>query len=223
MNTDCMTQNRNCNIDFMKGFVMALLPLFHATSGVIHFVIGLYQMPLLMLISGWLVFRVDKDINSKWLLSRLKKLLIPYLFWGIIYWLPKYGDYNMVAYVDAIFSTTYWFLVVLAIFSLLIWGAIQISNRFLSTYKYAIIIILLIIDAFLKIVSVFSDFTMSGSCAWHSTFFFGGYCLHRFWVLGKIDRRVAGICAGISAIILGAWVMMRFYGGGRATAIRYKL
>lgn len=116
-----MRHERNVNVDFMRGFVMLLLPLFHSTTGMIHTIIGVYQMPLLMMISGYLTFNENRQLDIKWVYKRGKRLLLPFLFWSCIYWLPKWKQYQFKGLVDAMFSTVYWFLIVLFIFSILIW------------------------------------------------------------------------------------------------------
>ena len=208
MDTDLnISQVRNINIDFMKGFVMLLLPFFHSTTGRIHSIIGLYQMPLLMIISGFLTYRDNKVINSIWVVNRLKRLVIPFVFWSLFFWLPKYDEYALEDYVDVIFSTVYWFLIVLSIFSIIIWGCYNISEQWFST-KYGIILIMLVIDVLLKFMSIFIEFHLISLCAWHITFFFGGYILHEFYALDQIDN--IKCCVGV---VIGVMVFRSLYAG----------
>lgn len=205
-------EKRDSNIDFLRGLVMLLLPLFHSTTGIIHSVIGVYQMPLLMGISGYLSEGRDRTIDILWIKKRFCRLMIPFLFWSIVYWAPIFYKQSRVD-IDAVTSTVFWFFLVLFIFSVVIWGVTRIE-KFLNTflpYRYWIVIIMLSVDLFIKMIALISNIHVVSLCAWHITFYFSGYLLHReklnfhgakpIWSTGSLSD-VAVMIGCIIAIIL---------------------
>lgn len=170
---------RNINIDFLRGFVMLLLPLFHSSTGIVHTMIGVYQMPLLMGISGYLVGQTS-TININWIKKRFLRLMIPFFFWSIVYWTPIFYKQNSFD-LDAVTSTVYWFFLVLFILSILIYGIIKFEKCLKQFYlnKYCIVFIMLFIDLLVKIIALIINVHVISLCAWHITFYFGGYLLRR--------------------------------------------
>lgn len=71
----------------------SFMPIYHTASELFSQVIGRVAVPLFFLISGFLFFlNIDfnKEIYSHKLKSRVKSLLIPYLFWNIAFLLFYY-------------------------------------------------------------------------------------------------------------------------------------
>lgn len=71
----------------------SFMPIYHTASELFSQVIGRVAVPLFFLISGFLFFlniNFNKGIYSHKLKSRIKSLLIPYLFWNIAFLLFYY-------------------------------------------------------------------------------------------------------------------------------------
>lgn len=206
-------QRRNLNIDFMRGLVMLLLPLFHSVDGdsFIYYIIGLYHMPLLMMISGYLSYSNTKEIDIMWVRRRWKRLLIPFVFWSFVCLIPLCHNYETGEFVQLIFSGRYWFLIVLSVFALLIWGITNARKLVLPACKYNFVIMMFATDIFLKGVSVISDFSMISLCAWHITFYFAGYCIHRFYIHERFIKHNQHVLAAVSVVAFCMLVFMSVY------------
>lgn len=59
---------------------MLLLPLFHSATGIIHTIIGGYKILLLMIISEYLTFNENREIDAGFVWKRVKKLMLPFPF-----------------------------------------------------------------------------------------------------------------------------------------------
>lgn len=195
-----MQNRRNVNIDFIRGLVMCFLPLFHSSGGVIHSIIGLYQMPILMLISGYLSYKDEMEMSIGWLGKRCKRLIFPYIFWNVVYWGARVGTYGMEQWIYNVTAIVYWFLLVLFVFSMLIFFVNKICTV-LSGDKFCLLFLAICVDIFLKILSMILDFEFFSLCAWHISFFMGGYLIHRFHTKIKALSRNSNVI-----ICIGLWI-----------------
>lgn len=139
-----MLIQRNISIDIIRGFAMLLVVLGHTISGItmnfedsfIFQIIWTLQMPLFILISGY-VTRYSKPITSVSLLIKyLKKRSISYLLpWGI--WtfvirgliLDQTNFFNL-KYLFWNMDTGYWFLVTIWTISVIYGCSDYLSNKF---------------------------------------------------------------------------------------------
>lgn len=198
---------RNLNLDFMKAWVMLLLPFHHTmawTNNVIlqaiNSVIYSYQMALLMMISGYLSYKAPSQMNVTWLMKRAKRLLLPWIFWGIVMLVFQRIICHHVISSWNDFSYLYWFLASLFLNTVLLYICVRIWEMICSSIRgVSIILIFLVMDLLLKMVSLKIDYCILKLSSWHITFFFIGYLLCQY--KEKIQKRYAVLMMLILGVV----------------------
>lgn len=183
-----LDRGRNLDLDFMKAWVMIWLPFYHtlawsnnAILQAIGSIIYSYQMVLLMMISGYLSYKGSEQIDLTWLLKRAKRLVIPWIVWGIVGLVFQRTVFHRAINSWNDFSYLYWFFASLFLNSALLYIGVRTWEMICSKIReVSIIPILLVMDLLLKMVSLKIDYCIVKLSSWHITFFFIGYLLHRY-------------------------------------------
>ncbi len=84
---------RDCSLDIMRGFAMALVVLGHsiqhafgdnyATNPAFSFIYS-FHMPFFMVLSGLSIKRLGKDTDYGWLIGKARRLVLPFFVWIIL-------------------------------------------------------------------------------------------------------------------------------------------
>lgn len=125
--------NRIMHIDQLKGFAIVLIVLghiqyftFESTHSLIGMLTDSVQIPIFLFISGYLTSHTPGSIKEK-LISKAKRLLIPFIFTGMLWML--YSHFTLSEFMFQDFKKGYWFTYVLFLFFILFF----FINQF--TYK----------------------------------------------------------------------------------------
>lgn len=175
-------------------------------------IINLFQMELFFSISGFcMYYSIHKLFDfKKFVINKAKRLIIPYVFIGLLWQLPlryiaKFPEYSgkdlsHILFDFAVFRDNgyLWFLPVLFGLFILAYFLIK-SSRYSLYYIPAVVIILFIVSHFIP-----NTLQMATIAKYSLYFFLGFYVNHINLLQWPGIRKIAGaaICAGISVILL---------------------
>lgn len=139
-------QSRDITLDVLRGVAILIVVFGHAiqasllnneSSFIWSKIVLNFQMPLLFWISGYSAgFSYPCRNTKKFMIKKMKRLLIPYIAWEIVHYIVACivpGDYRvfaMTGFIKEFFVSDFWFLRVLFIYYLVIWGYNLIFNTF---------------------------------------------------------------------------------------------
>jgi fucose 4-O-acetylase-like acetyltransferase len=180
---------RNQTVDALKGYAIILVVLGHVIENSIYQsdhnriyeLIYSFHMPLFMFLSGYIIFGTVKKPASKWLWSKVERLLIPFFIWFLIWSIFGQFDFIKLSFINVWSGvqahllndvvdplTTPWFLLVLFMFYCILL-VINYLEKYLGYFVYIWIFLFLCIqpahDAWLIFLR------------WYYAFFFIGYLI----------------------------------------------
>ena len=124
-NMSLFNQNRNRNnyIDALKGLAILCVIITHSylpEFGKNNFLfegIHSFDMPLFILLSGYLTYGHIKSPVSLWVIDKFKRLIIPFISWGVIFKLLFLNSMSIITYIYNIYKNPdfigLWFLTTL--------------------------------------------------------------------------------------------------------------
>lgn len=204
-------------IDAIRGFAMLLVLVHHilvyalyATDSIGRFSYATFyhiHMPLFAFVSG-LLYKIP--IARKKLLEKVRRIIIPFLFWGILYTL--YQGWGIGMFFLSPWKSGYWYLFVLAYLYVLM-PMIILPNSIVahrkSIYLYILILPLLyyVINKFSGLLPVKLFCVLSVTPLMQTIIPFGmGMIVTYFGVLNKaLDKKIAGVAIALIYVSLMAW------------------
>lgn len=148
-------QSREIALDVLRGIAILIVVLGHAiqssllegeSSFIWSRLILNFQMPLLFCISGYSAgFSFPSDDTKKFIVKKIKRLLIPYVAWESLHYLVVCivtSDYNMfegISFIKEFFISDFWFLRVLFIYYVVLWiynilfSLVHIKNKMVQS------------------------------------------------------------------------------------------
>lgn len=172
--------SRNLEADFIRALVMLVLPFTHcyvSTNETLQHIVDfirVYQMPVLMFISGVFV-KIEYNQMKSWLGKRGRRLLMPGIIWSILFfWKDILYSFNL-QLIDYILTTVTWFLFVLFVFNVFIylWSFLYCqTNKTVPFYFFCVIV-----AGALYCISLISNISFVSLLAWHWVFFSLGFML----------------------------------------------
>lgn len=222
------SKERNIGVDIIRGIAMLMVVIGHTISGssvgyetsLIYKVIWSLQMPLFMVISGY-VNKFGKGVDSGrsfagFLLKRTIAYLLPFVVWsflirGFIFGQKNFLDLNYLIYhIDSgyWFLFSLWTITVVFGFSLFIGGLFKNLNgnvRFIivAAVYFAFIAVLFVSGRFVGMTFLGLKLTL-----YYSVFYFAGYA-YGIYQEEIHNRRILKICEQIIiAICWGVWILL---------------
>lgn len=138
-------QDRDRSLDILRGVAILIVVLGHSiqvsllegeNSFIWSSIIRNFQMPLLFCISGYSAgFSYPCSNTKEFITKKIKRLLIPYLAWEILYYIllcfipGSNKNFGMTEFFKELFTSDFWFLRVLFIYYLFFWGYNLLFNR----------------------------------------------------------------------------------------------
>lgn len=139
------TEQREHYVDFIKAIAIVLVILGHINSynAPIKAWIYSFHMPVFFFATG-LVLK-NKKIDSKYLLSKVQRLIVPYFIWGLIY--SGYSEKNLLKLIYGSYSTisssgslsSLWFLPTMFVSLILVQVLLKISNKFVPLVVISVV------------------------------------------------------------------------------------
>lgn len=194
-----MPKVRNIKLDELKGMAAVLVIIGHLIQYVICSNEGIwdnrlfcfiysFHMPLFMFISGYLSYKSNGEYDLKWLVKRVKGLLIPFVIWSIIRNLflgeiVSVKDLGKIL-IEVFYNPEkgYWFLLVLfeacVVLFLLEYALKSLSGTKKRIIKLIMFGIICVIFRFL--ISGYKGFGIN-LLGWHIFFYIGGNYMHELY------------------------------------------
>ncbi|MGV8083272.1 MAG: acyltransferase family protein [Coriobacteriia bacterium] len=198
-------RERSNFIDALKGAAILMVVVGHALQRASAFGLiapidispylpysGYVTMPLFFSISGYLSFRGGRMPTGKWLLSKAKMLLVPWMMWTLVnYALVHDGliptEMPFLQYVKSqLVAPSLWFFVVLFLCYTLLMLGLRLGGVWLPILGLAVVVL---------------PIPWLDSLAWYWWWFLGGYALARFPLKPRV-RRIA-LSVGVVGYLLG--------------------
>lgn len=203
---------RNTYIDKIRGFAIILVVLGHAIqhtyenfdSNYLFTFIYSFHMPLFMFISGYVTYKENREPDKEWMRRRTASLLIPFLVWIPFPYIFSWDNQTVVNHiVQVIKDPTWsnWFLLILFLLSLSMWGLHQIGKRL--HIKIEILIAIYIMCFLLMRNCVGGVWSGIGLMAKYSVYYFGGYLCNK-WFKKIFSSTSGNIFIGVLAI---GWIL----------------
>lgn len=198
---------RNENIDAVRGGAIILVVLGHVIqyiydpanyeNNIVYNIIYSFHMPLFMFLSGYLAYRMDRELNKTWIKKRFCALVIPYVVWIILaYFLKGYaGEGKLLEWIrDGVFYVTNgapWFLWVLFLNCIVLYAGTKLRKYVIrNDIVFALLVIGVYSISYVARYFVGQYLLGLNLCAWQFAFYATGYLTHQYAVLEKLNSRI---------------------------------
>lgn len=205
-------------IDAIRGFAMLLVLVHHILVIVLYSTDsvgkGSYStfyhvhMPLFAFVSG-LLYKVP--ITTQKLVGKIKRLLIPFMFWGVLY--TFYAGLDILGFILSPYKYGYWYLLVLAY--LYVFMPLIILPKSMTKRTNGILLYFIILPLVYAIINKASGYlphdafrVLCVTPLMQTIIPFGmGMIVTYFGVLNKVlDKKIAGVAMALTYVTLMAWV-----------------
>lgn len=192
-NDNTIQENRDMNLDAIKGFLIVLVVLGHCIqyiyspkqydNNTVFRIIYSFHMPLFMFISGYLAFRPNKNIDITWLKKRAKNLVLPFIVWIFLGYLIGF-EFNKLPITEKIINIVLnpanggmWFLWVLFLNCCILYVVIKLFKK--KTDVALIITVLVLAGLRLILSNVSNDVLGIKLCSYYIMFYVFGYLISK--------------------------------------------
>jgi fucose 4-O-acetylase-like acetyltransferase len=193
-------------IDIAKGIGIFLVIVGHLISpgNILYHWICSFHMPLFFFLSG-ICLKNDRNYGD-FIVRRMKSLLLPYLFFGILITIMELGLHSFSEIFDNLRIRLFnygamWFIPVLFVTELLFFPVSKINNRFM-------LVIILLISAVIgwKLSDISLSTPLAMSTCFSALFFYGlGFLNQRFIQCLQSKKYFLFLFTGIHIILLFLW------------------